>query len=81
MYLIERIIQAGKKKLVLDHVIVQKMDDEEGGTDVRSILTHGALALFDEAAASREINCTLERPIRNRLPMLFRFGARSRQVD
>src|SRR5216683_1946181 len=55
--LIERIIQAGKKKLVLDHVIVQKMDDEEGGGDVRSILTHGARALFDEAAASRDINC------------------------
>ncbi len=55
----ERIVQAGKKKLVLDHVIVQKMDDEEGGGDVRSILTYGALALFDETAAAREITCTL----------------------
>ncbi|KAI0068286.1 hypothetical protein BV25DRAFT_1987089 [Artomyces pyxidatus] len=44
----ERIIQTGKKKLVLDHVIVQKMDDEEGGTDVQSILTFGAKALFEE---------------------------------
>jgi chromodomain-helicase-DNA-binding protein 4 len=56
--LLERIVQAGKKKLVLDHVIVQKMDAEEGGADVRSILTYGALALFDEAAATRDINCT-----------------------
>jgi len=35
------------------------MDDEEGGGDVRSILTYGALALFDETAAAREITCTL----------------------
>ncbi|KAI0307674.1 SNF2 family N-terminal domain-containing protein [Multifurca ochricompacta] len=54
----ERIIQAGKKKLVLDHVIVQKMDDEEGGGDVRSILTYGAQALFDETVASRDITYT-----------------------
>ncbi|KAI0271427.1 hypothetical protein BC834DRAFT_441990 [Gloeopeniophorella convolvens] len=51
----ERIVQTGKKKLVLDHVIVQKMDDEEGGSDVHSILTYGAQALFDETAAPREI--------------------------
>lgn len=51
----ERIVQTGKKKLVLDHVIVQKMDDEEGGSDVRSILTYGAQALFDETADTRDI--------------------------
>ncbi|KAI9461026.1 hypothetical protein BJY52DRAFT_1168379 [Lactarius psammicola] len=51
----ERIVQTGKKKLVLDHVIVQKMDDEEGGSDVRSILTYGAQALFDETADARNI--------------------------
>ena len=56
--LIERIVQTGKKKLVLDHVIVQKMDDEEGGSDVRSILTYGAQALFDETAETRNITCT-----------------------
>ncbi|KAF8560206.1 hypothetical protein OG21DRAFT_38190 [Imleria badia] len=45
----ERIVQAGKKKLVLDHLIVQKMDDDEnGGDDLRSILTFGAKALFEE---------------------------------
>ncbi|KIJ68216.1 hypothetical protein HYDPIDRAFT_82781 [Hydnomerulius pinastri MD-312] len=45
----ERIMQAGKKKLVLDHLIVQKMDDgESGGDDLKSILTFGAKALFEE---------------------------------
>ena len=42
-------MQTGKKKLVLDHLIVQKMDDEDSpGDDVQSILTFGAKALFDE---------------------------------
>ncbi|KAH7881752.1 SNF2 family N-terminal domain-containing protein [Phlebopus sp. FC_14] len=49
----ERIMQAGKKKLVLDHLIVQKMvDDENGGDDLRSILTFGAKALFEEGDQS-----------------------------
>ncbi|KAF5388487.1 hypothetical protein D9757_004581 [Collybiopsis confluens] len=44
----ERIMQIGKKKLVLDHLIVQKMDDDESaGENVQSILTYGALQLFD----------------------------------
>ncbi|KAL0951419.1 hypothetical protein HGRIS_008111 [Hohenbuehelia grisea] len=53
----ERIMQVGKKKLVLDHLIVQKMEDEEGpGEDVQSILTYGAKALFEEeAGSSRDI--------------------------
>jgi hypothetical protein len=34
------------------------MDDEEGGSDVRSILTYGAEALFDETVAARGITCT-----------------------
>ena len=54
---IERIVQAGKKKLVLDHLIVQKMDDDEGGANVQSILTYGAKNLFDEEGQSREIIC------------------------
>jgi len=42
-------MQNGKKKLVLDHLIVQKMDDEEnGGDDMQSILTFGAKAIFEE---------------------------------
>lgn len=36
-------MQTGKKKLVLDHLIVQKMDDEDSaGDDVQSVLTFGA---------------------------------------
>lgn len=42
-------MQTGKKKLILDHLIVQKMDDEDSaGDDVQSILTFGAKALFDD---------------------------------
>lgn len=55
----ERIIQIGKKKLVLDHLIVQKMDDDEenGGENVQSILTYGAQALFNSEETSRDITC------------------------
>jgi hypothetical protein len=56
----ERIMQTGKKKLVLDHLIVQKMDDDDpGGDDVQSILTHGAQTLFNEDADQnrRDITC------------------------
>jgi chromodomain-helicase-DNA-binding protein 4 len=55
----ERIIQTGKKKMVLDHLIVQKMDDgDTAGEDMQSILTYGAQALFDEdQSAQRDIVC------------------------
>ncbi|KAI0830534.1 P-loop containing nucleoside triphosphate hydrolase protein [Trametes gibbosa] len=55
----ERIVQTGKKKLVLDHLIVQKMDDESGSKeDVQSILMFGAKALFEEneETTAREIH-------------------------
>lgn len=55
-------MQTGKKKLVLDHLIVQKMDDESGTKeDVQSILMFGAQALFEdsEASAAREVHCKL----------------------
>jgi chromodomain-helicase-DNA-binding protein 4 len=49
-------MQIGRKKMALDHLIVQTMEDhEEGGTDVKSILTHGAQALFE--GNQREIKC------------------------
>ncbi|KAF4623265.1 hypothetical protein D9613_002145 [Agrocybe pediades] len=53
----ERIIQIGKKKLALDHLIVQKMDDDDepGGEDVQSILTYGAQALYDSDQNARDI--------------------------
>ncbi|KAK0464991.1 SNF2 family DNA-dependent ATPase [Desarmillaria tabescens] len=44
----ERIVQVGKKKMVLDHLIVQKMDDDDSaGENVQSILGYGAQALFE----------------------------------
>jgi chromodomain-helicase-DNA-binding protein 4 len=55
---IERIMQTGKKKLVLDHLIVQKMDDQDSaGEDLQSILTFGAKALFDDDQDSKDITC------------------------
>ncbi|KAI5124175.1 hypothetical protein M0805_000981 [Coniferiporia weirii] len=53
----EKIIQAGKKKLVLDHLIVQKMDEEEDAGNFQSMLTFGAKALFveEEGQGSRDI--------------------------
>jgi chromodomain-helicase-DNA-binding protein 4 len=55
-YFVDRIMQVGKKKLALDHVIVQKMD-EDGGEDVQSILTFGAQQLFEQAQEDRGIVC------------------------
>ncbi|KZT02402.1 uncharacterized protein LAESUDRAFT_661821 [Laetiporus sulphureus 93-53] len=55
----DKIMQTGKKKLVLDHLIVQKMDDADGSKeDVQSILMFGAQALFDESenAENRQIH-------------------------
>ncbi|KAF8578409.1 hypothetical protein K439DRAFT_1663741 [Ramaria rubella] len=51
----ERIVQTGKRKLALDHLIVQKMDDENAGDDVQSILTFGAKAVF-ENSETNDIN-------------------------
>ncbi|KAK7059472.1 SNF2 family N-terminal domain-containing protein [Favolaschia claudopus] len=52
----ERIIQLGKKKLVLDHLIVQTMDhEEETIDDIASILTYGAQALFEPNVGARDV--------------------------
>lgn len=50
-------MQIGKKKLVLDHLIVQKMDedDDSPGENIQSILTYGAQALFNEESSSKDI--------------------------
>lgn len=43
--------------MVLDHLIVQKInDDDDVGDDVQSILTFGAKALFEDSD-SRDITC------------------------
>ena len=58
--ILDRIMQVGKKKLALDHVIVQKMDDELG-EDVQSIMTFGAQQLFQDGDTDRGITCTRTR--------------------
>lgn len=45
----EKIMQIGKKKMALDHVLIEAMDQEDdAGMDLESILRHGAAALFDD---------------------------------
>ncbi|CRG87580.1 Chromatin remodeling factor mit1 [Talaromyces islandicus] len=45
----EKIMQIGKKKLALDHVLIERMDaDDDEGVDLESILRHGAEALFED---------------------------------
>lgn len=45
----EKIMQIGKKKMALDHILIEAMDqDDEAGMDLESILRHGAAALFDD---------------------------------
>ncbi|KAL2127067.1 hypothetical protein VTI74DRAFT_11385 [Chaetomium olivicolor] len=45
----EKILQIGRKKLALDHLLIETMDNaEECPNDVESVLKHGAAALFGE---------------------------------
>lgn len=45
----EKIVQIGRKKMALDHVLIESMDaDDDAGVDVQSILRHGADALFND---------------------------------
>ncbi|KAK3325649.1 PHD/FYVE-zinc-finger like domain-containing protein [Apodospora peruviana] len=46
----EKIMQIGRKKMALDHLLIETMDekDHEAGQDVESVLKHGAAALFGE---------------------------------
>jgi chromodomain-helicase-DNA-binding protein 4 len=41
-------MSAGKKKLMLDHVIVQNMDEDEAPEDLEGMLLSGAKALFED---------------------------------
>lgn len=55
---LERIMQIGKKKLALDHLIVQSMENEaENSDDVQSILLYGAKALFEPGSEQNDIQC------------------------
>ncbi|KAG8747869.1 hypothetical protein FRC10_010488 [Ceratobasidium sp. 414] len=48
----EKIFMMGKKKLVLDHLIVQKLGDEDEVDDIQGLLTFGAKALFENPGES-----------------------------
>ncbi|KHN99419.1 SNF2-related protein [Metarhizium album ARSEF 1941] len=45
----EKIMQVGKKKMALDHALIESMDDDDvAGDDLEIILSHGAQALFSD---------------------------------
>ncbi|KAB2568919.1 Chromatin remodeling factor mit1 [Lasiodiplodia theobromae] len=45
----EKIVQIGRKKMALDHVVVESLDDEDiEDKDVESVLRHGAAELFSD---------------------------------
>ncbi|CAI4215170.1 unnamed protein product [Parascedosporium putredinis] len=44
----EKIMQMGKKKMALDHALIERMDMEDAGDDLEGILRHGAEALFND---------------------------------
>lgn len=44
----ERIVQIGRKKMALDHVLIERMDaDEDAGVDMESILRYGATEILE----------------------------------
>ena len=51
-------MHVGKKKLALDHVIVQKMEDTEDSEDLQTVLTFGAQALLEETEEERNQDVT-----------------------
>jgi len=45
----EKIMQIGRKKMALDHALIESMDaPDDAGNDLESILKHGAEALFSD---------------------------------
>lgn len=45
----EKIVQIGRKKMALDHVLIEQMDaDDADDMDLESILKHGATELFND---------------------------------
>lgn len=52
----EKIMQIGRKKMALDHALIESMDaGEDAGDDLESILKHGAQALFADEAQDKII--------------------------
>jgi hypothetical protein len=53
-YITEQILEKGRKKLVLDHLIVKKMDDENLDTqELSNIIKCGAMSLFNDDEAEK----------------------------
>ena len=60
----EKILQIGKKKMALDHVLIEQMDaEDDAGMDLESILRHGTEALFkdDESDNIRYDSASIDR--------------------
>ncbi|KAF2458779.1 hypothetical protein BDY21DRAFT_378523 [Lineolata rhizophorae] len=52
----EKIVQIGRKKMALDHVVVETLDEENSDEkDLESILKHGAAELFKDTADDHDI--------------------------
>lgn len=52
----EKIMQIGRKKMALDHALIESMDaGDDAGDDLESILKHGAQALFADEAQDKII--------------------------
>ncbi|KAH8670893.1 PHD/FYVE-zinc-finger like domain-containing protein [Xylariales sp. PMI_506] len=50
----EKIMQIGRKKMALDHALIESMESsEDTGDDLESILKHGAGALFNDDVRNR----------------------------
>ncbi|MCJ1311861.1 hypothetical protein MMC25_005534 [Agyrium rufum] len=53
----EKIMQIGKKKMAMDHVLIEQMDAPEiDGNDLESVLRFGAEALFKDDAEAHDIH-------------------------
>ncbi|KAH7135393.1 PHD/FYVE-zinc-finger like domain-containing protein [Dendryphion nanum] len=51
----EKIVQMGRKKMALDHVVVEQIDEDVNDEDVESILKHGAAELFKDDTNAHDI--------------------------
>ncbi|KAM0287466.1 hypothetical protein ACHAQH_000419 [Verticillium albo-atrum] len=52
----EKIMQIGRKKMALDHVLIEAMDNEnDAGDDLESILKFGASALFSDEQDQKDV--------------------------
>jgi len=53
----EKMLQIGRKKMALDHLLIESMDDKDGEAtnDVESVLKHGAAALFGQGRKKEAI--------------------------